>query len=303
MFRTQTDTITDSPDRLLRPARALARLRPVRLAALYRELRDAAWLAKALELLQAHFPANVPDDVSGLSWAGTLRGFLILVEETLFPIDWAHLDCLWKYWMSVDGEEGEEPETELAAYLEYIPVKLFNYGEGALMNWVAEEHPWFVVLAGLLSDRVHVSSEFLIDLEIYGELDGVTRAELLERLFHTDTFEKYPEPLCWLPELARMACCQTGNPLLDGWREGYELAFDDWEPFRWDADVEHVARLWREAEPVIEHWAAFDDWVNGEHPWRLQKAVYLILGWGEVGDDDGPWLDEAAAQQNTVGGE
>lgn len=308
MFRTQTDTITDSPDRLLRPARALARLRPVRLAVLYRELRDAAWLAKALELLRTHFPANVPDRVSNLGWEGTLRGFLILAEENLFPIDWAHLDYLYEYWNSVDGEEGEEPETKLAGYLVHIPAKLFNFGEEALMNWVSEEHPWFVVLAGVVSDRINLAADYLIDLEIYDALADVTRAELWHRLDQPAAFEGLPEPLCWLPELARMAACMTGNPLLDGWRDGWEMAFEEcWEPFRWDSDVERVAGLWQAARPVVEHWAEFDTWVQADHPWNLQKAVYLILGWQDAGDedddenDDGLWLDPAAARQNNGG--
>lgn len=306
MLKTQSRPITQDAHRLLNPAQALARLRPVKLEAIARELRDVAWLAMGLELLRFHFPANLPRKVSGLEWSGTLRAFLILVEEHWFPVDWGWLDYLWESWMSVDPEEGEDYIREMAAYLEYIPVKFHNYGEEQLINWVAEEHPWFTTLAGILSDRVDLSSDFLIDLEIYDGLAGLTRAELWHRLNRPGAFEEFPEPLCWLPELCRMAVCETGNPLLDGWRDTYERAFDEWEPFRWDEDIEEVREMWREAEPVVEHWAAFDTWINQEHPWNLQKAIYLILGWHDLpdeNDDDGLWLDPAAARQNTSGGD
>jgi len=123
--------------------------------------------------------------------------------------------------------------------------------------------------------------------------------ELVERLQTTD-WCKFQEPLCWLPEMVGLAVGHTGNALLDGYREMFELT----EEFRWRGDVERLRALWQQARPVVEHFRQFHDWAEGEPPERMQQMVMALTGFeaAEADEEEELWLDQAAGLQNEWAG-
>ena len=60
----------------------------------------------------------------------------------------------------------------------------------------------------------HIRASDLIELGLYDNLSGKLKSEFRERA-RTADFSNYPEPLCWLPEMAAIATKTTGNILLD----------------------------------------------------------------------------------------
>ena len=68
---------------------------------------------------------------------------------------------------------------------------------------------------------------------------------------------RYPEPVRWLPELARWACRRTGNPLLDRpsaahWVEPYHDGL--WLSWESEPEVEQTRSAWRRARLTRSNW-------------------------------------------------
>lgn len=293
MLSTQTGTLTRPTHRLLdasppyrtliRPAAQLWRLRPVRLGRVTRDLRNLERTAKALKLIQTYFP----EEFSGYyqtcrpltNWYGLLADITgMLTEADWFEVDVDTLDYFHEIYMNEDFDEREEDEEsilgDMARYLDYLPVKVYNWGLEGWHNQVAEEYPQLCLIRGLTDPSFEKSiSGLLIEYELYDNLEGVDIWAGLEAI----SPETHEEPLCWLPEVARFCCRQTGNLLLDSDTEDWEYWI-----FRWE-ELEEVKRLSQEARPIWEHIRKFLLWANDQ---RAMELIFYALVGEEVEDND-----------------
>lgn len=119
--------------------------------------------------------------------------------------------------------------------------------------------------------------DFLVSLiDEYGleaDWSGVTHYELAERL-NTADFSAYDAPLCWLPEVARIVCGETGNPLLDT----SNYMDDEVTHYSWD-QADQVRELWQQAKPEVEKLREFSTWCTG--PAEMQAVINALVGQGE----------------------
>ena len=123
-----------------------------------------------------------------------------------------------------------------------------------------------------------VSSELLIAAELYDALDDWTetdREAAWARLHQIEADPgRYPEPVRWLPELARYACGRTGNPILD-----CELDPGGQGPwFSWAADLEQVRAAWRRAQPVLTQFRNLITWGEADSSRLTLLATSLMEG-------------------------
>ena len=81
---------------------------------------------------------------------------------------------------------------------------------------------------------------------------------------------RYPEPVRWLPELARWACRRTGNFILD---QTFDLERGPW--LSWQ-DPEQARTAWRRARPVIEQFRRLTEWVEADES-RLTLLAYALM--------------------------
>ena len=85
---------------------------------------------------------------------------------------------------------------------------------------------------------------------------------------------RYPQPVRWLPELARYACGRTGNPILD-----CELDPGGQGPwFSWAADLEQVRAAWRRAQPVLAQFRNLITWSEAGSSRLTLLATSLMEG-------------------------
>jgi len=261
----------------LKPWAILKRLRPVKLETLGRFVSNYHRLNLALKLIEKHFPEElkVYDDVSKASWWEVLAHLANLIERVeWFEVNWGALNEAWAWWMESDDEDGEH----LAVFLEYIPVTLYGFTEGENIF----EFPPMELLHALLATQCEiktVSAQLLIDAEIYDELDEVwgeterERAWALLREIEADP-GRYPEPVRWLPELARWACHCTGNVILDRHFDPYQ----DGPWFTWAADLEEVKQAWRRAQPVIQAFHRVMQWSEADSTNIAELANFIMQG-------------------------
>jgi hypothetical protein len=283
MLETATRSEYQAPARVLRLHRLLYRLRPVKLATVADTLARFWYECKAVILLNQFFPDEVSEIPPNTAWDDILATLLHRIEVAdWFPVDWQSgknaeigpfrdhggiLDVLYDSWMQT-GED--DYEHDLSAYLNGIPVRSYGFTE---MDF--EYHHGLYVLSGLVSDKVHLDARTLTELELYDNVDGVLKADLRRRL-EEDDFSHYPEPLCWLPELAAIATGTTGNVLLDT-----KVEYPEWWPeqFLWDTDVGMLREAWAEARPVVEHLNNFVLWLQDDDDGdRARQMVLIILG-------------------------
>jgi hypothetical protein len=205
------------PTGLLKPRAWLGRLRPVALTAFQHRLRQYERLDLGLRLIEQHFPAALADyaDLADTGWWTVLAHLVNLVEEAdWFQINWPVLNESWSYWMNDPEQERGE---HLAVFLHYLPVTLYGFTDSESLF----ECPPMELLHALLADcEIHaVSAQLLLDTELYDQLDDWTAQdrEATWRLLYQLEADpgRYPEPVRWLPELARWACHRTGNAMLD----------------------------------------------------------------------------------------
>jgi hypothetical protein len=259
------------PWQRLKPWAALHRLRPIRTAALAGHLREYSRTVSAVRLLAQHVPAALAayPDLSGRPLWWDLLADLINSAEELdwFEADWELLNLAWAGWME-GAEAGDESDgNKMAAFLRHIPVKLYGLTPGAVLA-----SPPIELFHALLSDQVQaVSAELLIALEIYDThfedvWSAPERTQAWQRLQAIEADPgRFPEPVRWLPELARWACHTTGNPLLDLALPPQLHLDSDWPPvpFTWD-DLETVRVAWRRAKPVIAQLERLETWLKND---------------------------------------
>jgi hypothetical protein len=271
------DTLPLQP---LKPWAALRLLRPVRFRRLTAASRDAARSCQAIALLRQHFPAQLPRLAGALrleEWPVTLTVFLDAVEnEAWFEINWTVLGEAHQYMLSEAGDGGDR----LALFLTYIPVKMlgFSHSDGKIF-----ELPPMELLRVLLHTDVEVVTT---SLRLEAHLDWLeewrrtdqNRQAAWARLRQIETNPtRYAEPVRFLPELARWACGNTGNPLLD-------QHFDPrrngpW--FRWDTELPLIRSAWRRAKPVYEAYLRLMEWYGRDPQHLIHLADYIT---GDIHD-------------------
>jgi hypothetical protein len=267
---------------LLTPWTIVKRLRPIRLTTLTHYLRHYARLIAALNLLERHFPHAVGDTAlvvkvnpkgeTGMGWWEVLAKVVNLAaERNWFAINWDALNAAWAWWME-QGDNGKR----LAVFLEYIPVKLYGLVGEALF-----ERPPMELLHALLAPAAEVNA-VSIDLlgqagideeldEIWLEADRQRTWALLYTIENNPA--QYPEPVRWLPELARWACRCTGNVILDRCFNPYR----DGPWFRWD-ELAEVQNAWQRAEPVIRALDRVQTWAEANPDNLAALARFLMHG-------------------------
>lgn len=270
MLAIKASTHAPSPARLLKPAAVLASLRPLSLAMICYNLAQWDYLSEAVKLARQFDLLRCVQPLGPSNWDGILREVLDAVEKAnICEIDWDMLDADYQYWM-------KDPENGMAAFaqwLYYIPVARYGFSDYD-DNW-PEQYPPMALLKGLLV--ADWGDDFLVGLiDNYGleaDWNTITHYELVERLTTAD-FSAYDAPLCWLPNVARIACAETGNPLLD-----YSNRFEDEPtPYEW-GELDRIRELWQQAKPEIEKLRAFLTWCDG--PAEMQATVNALVGRGE----------------------
>ncbi len=269
--------LLSQPHRCLKPWALLERLRPVTLAAFQIRLREYERLGLGLGLIQQHFPADLGDydDLSSQGWWEVLAHLSNLVEQAeWFEINWPVLNEAWAYWMN-DPEE--EQGDHLAVFLHYLPVTLYGFTDTeSLFEFLPME-----LLHTLLAEcELHaVSSQLLIEIEIYDNLEHWTeqdRAAAWALLGRVEADPgRYPEPVRWLPELARWACHRTGNVILDQHFNPYQSG--PWFTWR-ENDLLQIKTAWRRARPVINVFHRLMQWYEQDSTNLLKLANFIMQG-------------------------
>jgi hypothetical protein len=227
--------LLDQPSVQLRPGALLRRLRPVQLAAVVRQGQQYRRTVQGLKLLQQYFPAELASyqDLASVGWWEILAVLANLVGESgWFDVDWDSLNLAWASWMEAADDEGDY----LALFLEYLPVRLYGFSPEELAEFPAME---------------------------------LFRVLLDERAVEADP-GRYPEPVRWLPELARYACRRTGNFILD---QTFGLERGPW--LSWQ-EPEQIRTAWRRARPVIEQFRRLTEWVEADQS-RLTLLAYALM--------------------------
>jgi hypothetical protein len=281
--------MTTHPTRLLRPDALLQRLRPVTVATTARELRDATRLYHALALLRTHFPAELETEFSRaalqpLEWHRALGAVCALVEQHgWLPINWAALNEAWALWMQSAGDDDERGD-HLAAYIYYIPVEMYGFSDHEKIF----EFPPMELLRALLDKNVEVvSSDLLVAAELYDALEhdwgerqrqaAWQRLEQIER----DPGRYASDAARFLPELARWACGNTGNPLLDHHFDPYNAG--PW--YTWAEELPRVRRWWQRARPVVDMFHRLMAWCEQDQA-NLTKLTHFFINGDNINDFD-----------------
>lgn len=262
---------------VLRPWALLRRLRPVKVSTLAGRLREWRRAIAGLDLLRQHFPDTLRayDALTEPKWWEILAHLLNQVEESdWFEVDWDLLNIAWAWRMEGEAETEADQGTALAAFLVYLPLKLYGFSQGDLLHSTLPVE----LLHALLSSQVQaVTSSLLLALEIYDqhfeEVWGLAeRARAWEILRAVEQNPgRYPEPVRWLPELARWVGHTTHNPILDLVKGADQLdaaapGTTAWPPgrFTWANDLAEVKSAWRRARPVIYQLERLERWVEAD---------------------------------------
>lgn len=277
----------------LKPWALLRRLRPVKVSSLAGCLRQWRRTGAGLELLRQHCPATLRayDALTEPIWYEILAYLLNQVEEQeWFEVDWNVLNMAWAWWM--EGEEDNEGDqgNALAAFLIYIPVKLYGFSQSDLLHSIRPVE----LLHALLSPNLPaVHSSLLVALEIYdqpfeevwGPAEQARAWEIL-RAVEQDP-GRYPEPVRWLPELARWVGHTTHNSILDMAAGVDHLEPATWPPsrFTWANDLEEVRSAWRRARPVIQQLERLNRWLDQD----ASRLNYLYTFFCEGNYDHLDW--------------
>lgn len=277
----------DPAPRILNPYQVLTRLRPVKLWPIGKAIFPHLRRVQALFLLRRFFPGDLWDVLPLDDWTDILRYFLFTIEAKYeIDMDWGTLDDLYQ-WAMEDSpetdEEDEDPAWEpggyswLAEALRVIPVRCFGWDTEGWNEPQITDYPAMQLLQALLEPGGHEAPPGggFAFLEHLGDWDEADKMEALDRLDRLDV-SGLPEPLCWLPELGRYACGETGNDLLD-----QANGFEKWTGWHtWD-ELEAVAAQYVEARAVFEKMESFNAWAcpGGEgSEERLRLISSLIIG-------------------------
>jgi hypothetical protein len=263
---------------VLRPAAILRRCRPVKLRLAYGRLRQYQRKALALNLIGQHCPEQLADVGVDDDWLETFRALLAGIEALeWFEIDWATLDEYYNLAQQCGIEDDDQIEPDgvsvLANYLYQIPVKTYGFADEEGLAY--ESFPEMALLAGLLG-RHQLDVDMLVESELWDNMeDVILDASDVQARLETHDFTQYKPPLCWLPEMARIAIGATGNALLDSLQTVYAPYYGGDPRWGWD-ELDQVRELYAQAKPTVEHLDKFLNWAKG--PDEMRQIAEIMLG-------------------------
>ncbi|MCK6623653.1 MAG: hypothetical protein DPW09_30895 [Anaerolineae bacterium] len=266
---------------VLCPFEVLHLFRPLTLGAACRIFNSDDRRIKALKLIQHFFPERLWDVLSEDEWVSILRHFLQLVKkQNWFELDWTSMDDAYR-WAQEETPETEEDQNNpdwlpqgleyLSMTLDFIPIKCYGFSDDGWHNDITE-HPPLELLKILLGPGGHEVSSGLIaklgDSDLLpDDWDEEDKDEACWRLETLDA-SSLPEPLAWLPEMARYACGETGNIFLDKYPD-----WEDWTEgwFRWDNSnhLELLRQEWVEAQSALARIEVFEILTNNRESLRF----------------------------------
>jgi hypothetical protein len=162
----------------------------------------------------------------------------------------------------------------LALFLHYLPAKHYGFNPETIIHFPPMELLYVLLdgTAGAVSSDLLIAAELYDNLEAWDEQD---REAAWARLHAIEADPgRYPEPVRWLPELARWACRRTGNPLLD---RQFDLTNGPWMAWRAATDLETVKSAWRRARSVIEQFHRLTAWCE-EYSHLVALTHFLMEG-------------------------
>lgn len=264
------------PQAQLRPWSLLLRLRPVKIETLAIQLHTYERAIAGLRLIEKFFPEALKEygNLSDTGWWEILAHLANLIEESgWFEIDWNVLNEAWACWIEAPEENGDH----LATFLHFIPARHYGFDQQTILNY-----PPMELLYVLLDGSAGVASaDLLVAIELYDGIDDDwTEADRQAAWARLHAIESdpglYPEPVRWLPELARWTCRRTGNLLLD---RPFNPAEDGpWLVWEAESDLEQVRSAWRRARPVIDQFRRLMAWYEADHSRLTLLANFLMEG-------------------------
>jgi hypothetical protein len=177
-------------------------------------------------------------------------------------------------WISWINSPTKDKGRHMAAFLEYVPVKLYGFSAQSIV-----ENKPMNLLQLFLYDKAEAyhkdlpqEAEFPGDPENWGEKDREKAWTMLHRI--EDDPGMYPMPVRCLPELGRWVCKRTRNIILD-------YHFDprlNGPRFRWDSpDLEQLKLAWRRAKPIVQQQKKLTEWYERD-PSRLVLLTRFLIG-------------------------
>lgn len=259
------------PAQFIKPAAILGRLRPVKVEAAAQLLQEYGRTTTALHLLKRLFPESFKSypPLSHPIWPEVLIHVLRTAEAAdWFQVNWMDVHSRLRMWETDERENGKL----LAYFLQHIPVQQYGFTPRGFSSPTIGEYPLMELMYVLLSgskDLTSISSEILIELEVYDAFDDiwteVERQMAWQRLYEVEKRpQRFPKLVRMLPSLARWAIGQTGNPLLDyppvRWLDelvaehcGYHYRF------AW-TEADRVRGFWQQAKPILHQRDRLVEW-------------------------------------------
>jgi hypothetical protein len=258
----------------LNPQALLQRLRPLRLNVIAQFLHEYERYNLGYRLVESLFPGRM-QNWTGANWWQVLHYLVCLIEEfEWFEIAWDALNEAFQYWMETYDED--EADGPLAAFLHYIPVKLYGFTAEDFYDSENRVYELFWVL--LKPNVTPTGAEVLIEAELYDLLAGWTdkdRAAVWQRLESIEADPgQYPEPAQALPPVARWVCGRSGNFMLD---QGFD-PYNDGPWFTWEEDLYRVREAWQRAKPVLDYGYRLEQWYQKDSSNLNKLAHFLIEG-------------------------
>lgn len=270
MLRIETDTGPSAAARLLKPARALWLLHPVEIQDIPEKASKNDYEYRAYTVARVH--VGVRDALSDDGWPAVLGTILNTVEgRGWFTVDWETVERDEMVDMEIDTED---EGSYLARWLWEIPIQRYGYS-----NWDdswQEENPMIVILKGLMDKEWSFDSvvDWIDNYGLRGDWYNNNQRLVWQRL-ETADFSGYPEPLCWLPLIVKVACNLTGDPLLD-----FQNYREDEPPCYFWSNPEPARQAYRQALPNIDRLQKFLQWCDG--PDQMQQVIDALLGQPKV---------------------
>ena len=252
---------------------------PIRLSAICDALSPESRRIQALGLVHTYFPGEMPEVVLNPNWYEILIYFLRLVHHHWFEIDWDTISLLEEanYYECPDLEEDlNDPNWEsdalkvLVMVLEDIPFRPFSFNDEVSARSRIGVSPILLKLRDTF--QVESLSQSL------GQATNVDR-KILPWL-PLDKLPDQPLPLCWLPDMIRYVCGQTGNPWLDNSPNFINWVENDW--FHWNKDIDLIKNSIRSATAIRRRARKFARWAEENEAAARGIETWLASPPGEL---------------------
>lgn len=254
----------------------LQSFQPLRLQTLEEIVTPWQRSCKAWGLIATHFPqVNFAQEDGNLPWWEVAAKLFNHVEKNgFFEVNWRVLNTAWNIWRAVDETTGRPVDPNgnyLAMFLDCMPITFYG------METEIHQFPPLELLRTFLGrEPKAVTAELLITTGLYdsykvedwSEADRQRAWERVHRIERNP--HKYPGPVRWIPNMARWACGDTGNVILD---TTYKR-FEDGPWYEWHT-LQAIKRAWQRAHPIVLQREPFLKWAS--EPGRLARLTRFLM--------------------------